>query len=188
MKKHRSIKSHLAEWMYNHIASRLPSSLARWGGKHYKALRANLARVYIAKCGKNVNIEPHASFNHALCIDDNSGIGEHSEIYGDVRIGKDVMMGTNCIIYSRNHAFDRIDIPMRAQGFSQVKPVVIEDDVWIGGRVTILPGVRVGTGAVIGAGAVVTKNVPPYAVMGGNPAKVLRYRKDNCGEKENPCS
>ena len=147
------------------------------GGKYYKKFRADLARVYIAHCGSNVNIEPHVIFNHALSIGDNSGIGEFSEIYGDVRIGNDVMMGTNCIIYSRNHDFSRTDIPMWKQGFSAVKPVIIGDDVWIGGRVTILPGVHVGNGAVIGAVAVVTKDVPDYAVVGGNPAKVLKSRK-----------
>lgn len=176
MKKHRSIKSHFAEWIFTHIANKLPSSLARYG-KIYKSLRARCAQIYITKCGENVNIEPHVIFNHALRIDDNSGIGEFSEIYGDVRIGKNVMMGTNCIIYTRNHAFDRVDIPMQQQGFSEVKPVIIDDDVWIGGRVTILPGVHIGKGAIIGAAAVVTKNVPEYAVVAGNPAKVLKFRK-----------
>ena len=177
MAKHRSFKSHISECLFNHIANRLPSSLAR-GGNFYKKIRADLARGYITKCGINVNIEPHVIFNHALRIDDNSGIGEFSEIYGDVRIGKDVMMGTNCIIYTRNHATNRLDIPMWKQGFCEVKPVYIEDDVWIGGRVTILPGVRIGTGAVIGAASVVTKDIPAYGVAVGNPAKVIRYRKE----------
>lgn len=176
MRKHRSIKSHLAEWCFEYIANKLPSSKARGGGKYYKQLRANLAGVYIAHCGENVNIEPHVIFNHALQIGDNSGIGQFSEIYGDVRIGNDVMMGTNCIIYTVNHAFDRLDIPMRQQGSSDVKPVIIGDDVWIGGRVTILPGVHIGRGAIIGAGAVVTKDVPEFAIVGGNPAKILKYR------------
>lgn len=175
MKKHRSLKSHLAEAFYNIIASKLPSSLAK-GGKFYKKLRANLVRVYIRHCGSNVNIEPYAIFNHALSIGDNSGIGAKSELYGEITIGKDVMMGTNCIIYSRNHRFDRIDIPMRMQGSDEIKPVVVGDDVWIGGRVTILPGVNIGKGAVIGAGSVVTKDVPEYAIVGGNPAKIIKSR------------
>ncbi len=172
------MKSRLAEWLFDKVANKLPSSLAPRLGWFYKKWRADLARVYCAYVGDNVNIEPHVSFNHALRIGDNSGIGERSEIYGDVRIGNDVMMGTNCIIYSRNHRFDRLDIPMWKQGFSEVKPVIIEDDVWIGGRVTILPGVHVNVGVVIGAGSVVTKDVPAYAVVAGNPAKVIRYRKD----------
>lgn len=66
---------------------------------------------------------------------------------------------------------------MGAQGLSKPEPVVIGNDVWIGSRVTILPGVHIGDGAVIGAGAVVTKNVPEYEVWGGNPAKYLKSRK-----------
>ena len=137
----------------------------------------------IEYCGKDVNIEPHTRFNLALKIGNRSGIGEFSEIYGDVTIGNDVMMGTNCIIYTQNHNFSRTDIPMNRQGASKVMPVVIGDDVWIGGRVTILPGVKVGTGAVIGAGSVVTKDVPEYAVVAGNPARVIKLRKE---KHENP--
>jgi maltose O-acetyltransferase len=66
---------------------------------------------------------------------------------------------------------------MNQQGFSQERPVVIGDDVWIGGQVIILPGVKVGSHSIIGAGSVVTKDVPQYAVVGGNPAKVIKFRK-----------
>jgi maltose O-acetyltransferase len=66
---------------------------------------------------------------------------------------------------------------MWKQPFTATRPVVIEDDVWIGTRVIILPGVHVGTGSVIGAGSVVTHDVEPYSIVGGNPAKLIRYRK-----------
>lgn len=110
-------------------------------------------------------------------IGDRSGVGINARINGKVIIGKDVMMGPECTIYTQNHLFDRLDIPMNKQGVSVEKPVIIGDDVWIGGRVTILPGVHIGNGAIIGAGAVVTKDVPDYAIVGGNPAKILKYRK-----------
>ena len=110
-------------------------------------------------------------------IGDRSGVGINAKMHGKVVIGKDVMMGPDCIIYTKNHAFCDTTIPMNKQGFSAEKPVIIGDDVWIGGRVIILPGVHVGKGAIIGAGAVVTKDVPEYAVVGGNPAKILKYRK-----------
>ena len=110
-------------------------------------------------------------------LGDNSGIGIRAQINGKVIIGNNVMMGPDVCIYVRNHAFDRTDIPMNLQGFTPEKPVVIEDDVWIGARVIILPGVHIGTGAVIGVGAVITKNVPDYAVVGGNPARILKMRK-----------
>lgn len=79
------------------------------------------------------------------------------------------------------HEFANIDIPMRLQGRKQEQPIYIADDVWIGARAIIMPGVRVGHGAIIGAGAVVTKDVPEYAVVGGVPAVIIKYReKSSC--------
>ena len=86
------------------------------------------------------------------------------------------MMGANVSIFSRNHKFSDINVPMNKQGFSEEQPVIIGNDVWIGANVIILPGVKIGTGSVIGAGAVVTKNVEEYTVVGGNPAAVLKRR------------
>jgi len=86
------------------------------------------------------------------------------------------MMGPDVMIYTQNHRFDRIDIPMIEQGNTEPKPVVIEDDVWIAARSIILPGVTIGKGAVIAAGAVVTKDVPPYTVVGGVPARKIKLR------------
>lgn len=88
------------------------------------------------------------------------------------------MMGPYVFIYTQNHNFSRTDISMDQQGWSEEKPVVIEDDVWIGARVTILPGVVIGSGSIIGASAVVTKSVPPYSVVAGNPAKVVKNRNN----------
>ena len=76
------------------------------------------------------------------------------------------------------HQFSRTDIPMRLQGHRQYQPVLIEDDVWIGARAIILPGLRIGKGAIVGAGSVVTKDVPPYAICVGNPARVIKSRID----------
>lgn len=123
-------------------------------------------------------MERHARFGRGVTLGDRSGIGINASIGEQTHIGSDVMMGPDCVIYTRNHRFDRLDIPMREQGYGPVEPVEIGDDCWIGGRVTILPGVHVGNGAVIAAGAVVTKDVPPYAVVGGVPAKIIYNRKD----------
>jgi maltose O-acetyltransferase len=87
------------------------------------------------------------------------------------------MMGEDVIIISSNHQFSRTDIPMTQQGFQTEQPVVIGDDVWIGSRAIILAGVKVGTGAIIGAGAVIAKDVPEWAVVVGNPGRVIRLRK-----------
>lgn len=74
-----------------------------------------------------------------------------------------------------NNAFSRTDVPMNQQGFQEEQPVII-DDVWIGGHVIILPGVHIHRGAIIGAGAVVTKDVPEWAIVGGNPARIIGIR------------
>lgn len=92
MRKHRTIKSHLCGGLYL-FADKLPSSVSRFGPV-YKSLRNRIAKGFIASCGNHVNLELHIKFNLALQIGDYSGIGEHSEAYGDVRIGKYVMMGT----------------------------------------------------------------------------------------------
>lgn len=97
-------------------------------------------------------------------------------VHGPLRIGDNVMMGPDVTILTHTHNIERTDIPMGLQG-SIVKEVIIGNDVWIGMRSIIMPGVTIGNGAVIGAGAVVTKDVPDYAIVGGVPAKVIRYRK-----------
>ena len=131
--------------------------------------------------GKKINIEKGAYFGTGSKIEigDNSGIGLDCRLYGPIAIGSDVNMGPEVIVLTQNHRFERTDIPMRLQGRQELRPVTIHDDVWIGTRVIILPGVTVGRGAIIGAGAVVTKDVPEYATVGGNPAKIIKYRNQS---------
>lgn len=130
----------------------------------------------LADCGAEVNIEKDAIFSQKVTLGDFSGIGINAKIYGECHIGAFVMMGTDVTVITRNHRFDRTDVPMMKQGFEDEKPVYIGDDVWIGDRVIILPGVHIGEDAIIAAGSVVTKDVPRYTVVGGVPAKVIRAR------------
>lgn len=110
-------------------------------------------------------------------IGDNVHVGESSMItaYQKVKIGNNVMIGPHNIIVDLSHGKDRLDIPMRIQP-PTAKTIVIEDDVWISSNCVILPGVTIGKGSVIGAGAVVTKDIPAYAIAGGVPAHVLKWR------------
>ncbi len=142
-----------------------------WGSR----LRGFFARGFIS-CGRNVNIEHGAVFSKHVTLGDNSGIGIHAQLTGTVVIGAYVMMAPDVVIITSNHATDRVDIPMQQQGTAAEQPVIIRDDVWIGQRVMILPGVEIGQGSIIGACAVVTKNVPPYAIVAGNPARIIRSR------------
>lgn len=168
--------------LYYGFARHLPVSYFP-GGAVFKGIRYQICRRLFEYCGRNVNIEKGASFHSGrnVFIGDNSGIGINAELNGEVRIGENVMMGPNCLILTRNHKFDRTDIPMCEQHFTEDKPVLIKDDVWIGQNVILLPGVTLGRGCVIGAGAVVPKSIPEYAVAVGNPAKVVKYRD---GRKE----
>ena len=147
-------------------------------------IRYWMAKQFLKHCGKNVNISKGARIDSDISIGDNSGIGANSMLNGSITIGDNVMMGEECVVFHQNHRFDRLDIPMCQQGFSESKPVRIGNDVWIGMRVTILPGVTVGNHAIIGAGAVVTKDVPDYAIVGGNPARILRMRNEPRNVKE----
>lgn len=86
------------------------------------------------------------------------------------------MMGPDVAILTSTHNIDRTDIPMGYQG-GRVAKVKIGNDVWIGMRSIILPGITIGNGVVIGAGAVVTKDVPDYAIVAGVPARIIKFRK-----------
>lgn len=142
-----------------------------------KKIRALCGKMIMKSTGKNVNIERGAVFTRKVSLGDNSGIGINCVLNGEVVIGNDVMMGPNCTFYTRNHAFADLMKPMVQQGFTEEKKIVIGNDVWIGGNVIILPGVTVGDHSIIGAGAVVTKDVPEWAIVAGNPATVKGMRK-----------
>jgi len=94
---------------------------------------------------------------------------------GSVRLGSNVLIGEYTSIRDCDHRFDDINKPVRKQGYT-TKPVLIEDDVWIGRGCSINKGVTIGKGAVIGANSVVTRSIPPYAVAVGSPARVIKYR------------
>ena len=110
-------------------------------------------------------------------IGNDSGLGAFSFVgaAGGVTVGNNVIMGQRIGFHSENHKFDRNDIPIMEQGVTR-KGIIIEDDCWIGANVVFLDGAHVGRGCVIAAGAVVREEVPPYSVVGGVPARVLKTR------------
>lgn len=111
-----------------------------------------------------------------ISIGSGNGLGINCAVHGPLKIGDNVMMGPDVSILTHTHNIERTDIPMGQQGM-RVSEVVIGNDVWIGMRVIIMPGVKVGNGVVIGAGAVVTKDVPDYAIVGGVPTRIIKFRK-----------
>lgn len=115
---------------------------------------------------------------HMVTGDDVS-FGPGCQIYeprGGLTIGNHCMIGGGTLISGVNHGYEQTDVPMRNQP-PIAKAVIIEDDVWIGMGVKLLPGVTIGAGSIIGAGSVVTKNIPPFSMAMGVPCKVMKHRK-----------
>lgn len=173
------ISKYLFKALYYSVAIHLPKSTSRPFGKISGMIRFHLCKHIFEYCGNNVNIEKGARFSSGfkVRIGDNSGLGVNCFIPDESVIGKNVMMGPNCYIHSRNHAFDRTDIPMIEQGYSKSKPIIIEDDVWIGRDVSIMVGRHISKGSIIAANCVLTKDFPEYSIVGGNPCRLIKMRK-----------
>ena len=134
--------------------------------------------------GKNSSIAPGALIQGNVTLGENCSVQAYSVLVGygnaenrtgEIRIGNNVRIAPHVMMIAANHVYRDPTVPICQQGLDP-KHIVIEDDVWIAGRVNILAGVTVGKGSVIAAGAVVTKDVPPYSVMAGVPAKKIKDR------------
>ena len=145
-----------------------------------RKFRSHIGGKLLDSHGKNINIEKGADFGtgKGISLGHNSGLGINCKVRGPLQIGDNVMMGPDVIIYTSNHETSDTTLSMSEQGFTNPERVTIKDDVWIGARAIILPGVTIGHGVIIAAGAVVTKDVPDWAVIGGVPAKVIKFRKN----------
>jgi maltose O-acetyltransferase len=143
-------------------------------------LRRWLVRNIFDQCGTDILVKSRAYFGSGtrLAIGDRSQIGERSRIDHGVTIGRDVLMGPEVVIFTGGHAYADPATPINRQGALERRSVVIGDDVWIGTRVVIMPGVSIGRGAVVGACSVVTRPVPSNAVVAGNPARIVKWRGD----------
>ena len=143
-----------------------------------------VVRRSFTKCGNNVDFDPlNSMFSYgSIELGDNVFIGGQawfSCAFGRISIGSYVMFGPGVRILGGNHRFDSVGKAMygdihKVEG--EDPGVIVRDDVWVGANAIILAGVEVGEGAIIGAGSVVTKSVPPYAIVGGVPAKIIRMR------------
>ena len=112
---------------------------------------------------------------------DYSQLGINCKVENDLVMGDYVLMGPDVVIYSSMHAYEDLNTPIMMQGAKKIEPVIIGSDVWIGLRAVIMPGVKIGDHVIIGSGAVVTHDIPDYAVVGGVPARVIRFRNAGGG-------
>lgn len=132
--------------------------------------------------GKYAIIRPSnlygAAIGAGLVIGNKSNIGPYSYIgcSGKITIGDNVMMGPRVSMFAENHVFENPDITIQAQGVATA-PIIIEDDCWIASNVVLLAGITIGKGSVIAAGSVVNMDIPPYSVVAGVPAKIIKSRK-----------
>ena len=126
--------------------------------------------------GDASTIEDFSAVNNGVgdvIIGNRTRIGLSNTIIGPVTIGDDVRLAQNVVLSGLNHNYEGIESPIHEQGVS-TKPIVIEAESWIGANVVIVPGVTIGKHSIVAAGSVVTKSMPPYSVIVGNPAKVLK--------------
>lgn len=170
----------VAVFLFYAIATHLPGPgmpLGRFG----PWIRRFLAKRFLKQCGYGVRIAPGAKIqaDKRVSLGDNSNIGQGCWLLGDITIGNNVMMAPEVTIMSSNHEFKDISKPMIEQGQRPDEPVYIGDDVWIGTRSIILPGVPVGSHSIIGAGSVVSRDVEEWTIVGGNPARIIGHRKSH---------
>ena len=120
---------------------------------------------------------PDAGADAKLSLGTEVFIGRNCYVgaFQPVEIGSYAIIGAYSYIISANHCYASREMPIKHQGFTGA-PIVIGEDAWLGTRVTVLPGVTIGMGAIIAGGSVVNKNVPPYEVWGGMPARFLKAR------------
>ena len=171
--------------LYYSFARHLPKSTAPIVGKLSLRIRRGICKRLFKKDAthqcEDLNVEQGAYFGSgkSFTVGSHVGLGKNfKSLNRVVTIDDYLMMGEDVLFLGGGHTFERTDVPIGYDGDISATPLHIAGDVWIGARAIVLPGCkRIGHGSIIGAGAVVTKDVPDWAVVGGNPAKVLKYRK-----------
>ena len=126
--------------------------------------------------GENSVVEDYAVVNNGMGpvhIGKNSFIGLFDVVIGPVSIGNSVIIAQNVVLSGLNHGYEGIHVPIKDQPCTTAE-IIVEDECWIGANAVITAGVRIGKHSIVAGGSVVTKDVPAYSVVGGNPAKVLK--------------
>lgn len=192
LKVHNTIRA----WVNRLYTILVCSSFGEFGKKSYIALPFRSGNTKDIFIGSNVCISggawidcfrEHAGkkWNPRLEIGDGTYIGNRSHIMvvGNMKIGRNVLVADKVYISDNLHGFEDINMPISAQPLKHA-PVVIDDEVWLGENVCVLPGVTIGKHSVIGSNSVVTKDIPPYSVAVGSPAKIIRQYDEKTGRWE----
>ena len=160
--------------LFKRIIWSVASMFFRYSPRTAFAYRIYILRMFGAKIGKQVHVYSTAriAFPWNLEVDDWSALGENTLIYsvGKIVIGKKVTISQNAHLCAATHDFTNISLPIVTQ------QITIHDQVWVAADAFIAPGIIIGEGAIIGARSAVFKNVEPWAIVGGNPAKFIKKR------------
>ena len=151
---------------------------------HFKWSMNFLCKRKFKSFGEDAEVRPYSYFSGCskIIIGSRTTIRPGSFLYADVQslfggniiIEEDVLLGNNCNVYASNHVFSDKSLPISKQGHTHNNDVIVRKGAWVGANVVILPGVTIGKNSVVGAGSIVTKDVPDFTVAVGNPAKVIK--------------
>ena len=190
IKKHPLLKRIVLNFLMHPVKTRpqwwirifMPFYIKRGKGSViYRSVRKDIVPFNVFELGKRSVIEDYSVINNAvgnLVIGNNTRVGIGNTIIGPVTISDNVNIGQNVTISGLNHNYEDPSKAISEQGVSTM-PIKIENDVWIGANSVVLPGVKIGNHSVIGAGSIITKDIPPYSVAVGNPARIVkRYDMD----------
>ncbi|WP_227589837.1 sugar O-acetyltransferase [Demequina pelophila] len=153
------------------------ATLRELGGMYFEdpVTATRMLADLVGECGPGLDFRPPLYLEYKERVRFGSNVFINSNLMilgsGEVSIGDNALIGPEARFYTVNHA---LDVPTRREGWERAFPITLEEDVWLGGSVVICPGVTIGRGSVVAAGSVVTGNVPPMSVVGGNPARVLK--------------
>lgn len=161
---------------YYLIISKLPNSAFPLG-KYFNKLRISCLKGII-QIGDSCKVQKNVYIGNGdgIRIGNNCQINDNIR-FDNIRIGNSVMIARDCIFLGKMHQYENLDVPMIDQGAIEVEQTVIDDDVWIGARAIVMPGIYLAKGTIIGAGAVVTKNTIVNGIYAGVPAKFIKTRE-----------
>lgn len=153
------------------------ATLRELGGLYFEnpSAATRMLEELVGECGPGLDFRPpiYLEYKERVTFGSHLFINANLMILGSgiVSIGDNTLIGPDVRLYTVNHP---LDVELRREGWERAFPITIEADVWLGGSVVVCPGVTIGRGSIVAAGSVVTKDVPPGVVVGGNPARTLR--------------
>lgn len=166
---------------YYLILTKLPSNNFPLSNFSYRVKNFWLRKLLGMKIHKSSIIKSNVYFGSGktLSVGANSTLGDNSTFDQNIIIKDDVVMGPEVMFITNDHDHSDPEILIRLSGSVECRPIIVENNVWIGARCIILPGVTIGEGAIIAAGSIVTKNINSYSIVGGSPAKIIKNRRND---------